>query len=214
MNKNSSIVKILLYQLIKSGVHLGDNSNQLNGFMKNYLLGSRSKYLVFNPYQIRFQLKLLSYLIIDLVSNRQKILIDSNYWVYPSINYFKGLKSVIVTGSKWIGGSLTNFKNIRRSKSLLNSNYYGWDSMCFMPSLLIVFQFDKKNWSLNEAFNLDIPTFVLGDLKINSEIAQKADYLSGLNIRSPESFSFIMNFIRLSIIQGHRKEHLDVLNLI
>lgn len=85
-----SISRLTINQLMLSNVHLGDNCSFLDPKIKPFLLGYKNNHHVINLLLSQNQLKLLSQVVLNLIINRQKILIIKDLDFYNlglNLNY-------------------------------------------------------------------------------------------------------------------------------
>ena len=215
MHKSSANLnlKLTVNQMLASNVHIGHTKKFLNVGVKPYLLGSRNNIYILNINRTTFQFKLLINILINIISLRQKLLIVKDRDVF-NFRRLLNLKQVYYSDSKWIGGSLTNFRQVRQSEQfkLTNSFYNSLGSMRYMPSLVFFFDIDSSKWALIESSNLEIPIASIVDT--NTTLLQHVNYPVIGNNKSFESLFLYLNLIINSVLKGHQKEVLNILSII
>ena len=206
-------LKLTINQMLTSNIHIGHTKRFLNVGIKPYLLGSRNNIYILNIAKTPFQFKLFINILINLVSLRQKLLIVKDRDVF-NFKRLLNLKQVYYSDRKWIGGSLTNFRQVRQSEvfKLDNSSFNSLGSMRYMPSLVFFFDVDLSRWALIEAANLEIPVVSIVDS--NTSLINHINYPIIGNNKSFESLFLYLSIIVNSVLKGHQKELLKILNII
>lgn len=208
-----SISRLTINQLMLSNVHLGDNCSFLDPKIKPFLLGYKNNHHVINLLLSQNQLKLLSQVVLNLIINRQKILIIKDLDFYNlglNLNY----KNVFYFHTKWIGGLLTNFRTVRKSKKFLKEIKTNNDlkDLKYMPSLVFLFDTKVSKWPLFEAYNLEIP--IGSVVNSSSPYSNMINYLLVGNNKSFESIFLYTNILQNAIIKGKQKERLKILRIL
>ena len=208
-----NIIKLTLNQLLLSNVHVGNISKFLNVKIKPFLLGKKNNTYILNVSFTSIQLKLLINVLINLISFRQKFLIvkDRDYF---NFSFLLKLKNVYYYDKKWIGGSLTNFRRVRRSRKFIkdNNTFNSLGSMRYIPSLVFFFNTNVAKWTLFESINLDIP--VASILSTNSHYIEYVTYPIIGNNQTFESLYLYLYMIRNAILKGKQKELLKILRIL
>lgn len=206
--------RLTINQLMLSNLYLGDNFSLINIKIKPFLLGYKSGYHIINLSFTHVQLKLLLKVVMNLIINRQKILIVKELDFY---NFSKILrhKNLFYHDRKWIGGFLTNFRAVRRNKSVIKTKLsYSNDltSLRYMPSLLCIFDTKISKWPLMEAYNLEIP--ISGILNSSSNLIELINYPVIGNNKSFESIYLYIALIKNAVRLGKQKERLKILRIL
>ena len=206
--------RLTISQLMLSNIYLGDNFAFVNIKIKPFLLGYKNGYHLINLSFTQIQFKIVLKVIINLIINRQKILIVKNNDFY-NLNYYFNNKNVFFYIKKWIGGLLTNFRLVRKNKIFASKELLAVNNINFlryMPSLIFIFDTKISKWPLFEAYNLEIPTSSI----INSS-SLYIDFINYPVIGNNKSFEAIylyVNFIRNAIMKGKQKERLKILRIL
>lgn len=199
--------------MLLSNVHLGHTSRFLNTKIKPFLLGYRNNIHILNISFTSFQFKLLLNLIINLTSLRQKILLvnDKSFFNFRSL---LRLKNIFYVDKKWIGGSLTNFRRVRKSQKFkeFNNFYNGLGALRYMPSLVFFFDINMSKWPLIECSNLGIPVSAIVDS--NTQFFNFINYPIVGNNQSFEAIYLYLNILRNAVIKGRQKELLRILKIV
>lgn len=208
-----NIIKLTLNQLLLSNVHVGNISKFLNVKIKPFLLGKKNNTYILNISSTSIQLKLFINILINLISFRQKLLIvkDRDYFNFSSL---LKLKNIYYYDKKWIGGSLTNFRRVRRSRKFIkdNNTFNGLGSMRYIPSLVFFFNTNVAKWTLFESINLDIP--IASIISTNSHNIEYVTYPIVGNNQTFESLYLYLYLIRNAILKGKQKELLKILRIV
>lgn len=208
-----NIIKLTLNQLLLSNVHVGNISKFLNVKIKPFLLGKKNNTYILNISFTSIQLKLFINILINLISFRQKLLIvkDRDYFNFSSL---LKLKNIYYYDKKWIGGSLTNFRRVRRSRKFIkdNNTFNGLGSMRYIPSLVFFFNTNVAKWTLFESINLDIP--IASIVSTNSHNIEYVTYLIVGNNQTFESLYLYLYLIRNAVLKGKQKELLKILRIV
>lgn len=208
-----NIIKLTLNQLLLSNVHIGNTFRFLNVKIKPFLLGKKNNVYVLNVSFTFIQLKLIVSFVINLISCRQKLLIikDRDYFDFRSL---LKLKNVYYYDKKWIGGSLTNFRKVRRSPQFLEDNkkLNGLGTMRYIPSLIFFFNTNSSKWALFESFNLQIPIAAI--INTNSHFGEYVTYPIIGNNQTFEALYLYLNLLRNAVLKGKQKELLKVLRIL
>lgn len=208
-----NIIKLTLNQLLLSNVHVGNISKFLNVKIKPFLLGKKNNTYILNISFTSIQLKLFINILINLISFRQKLLIvkDRDYFNFSSL---LKLKNIYYYDKKWIGGSLTNFRRVRRSRKFIkdNNTFNGLGSMRYIPSLVFFFNTNVAKWTLFESINLDIP--IASIVSTNSSNIEYVTYPIVGNNQTFESLYLYLYLIRNAVLKGKQKELLKILRIV
>lgn len=122
-------------QLILSNAYLGTPCSLLNVKLKPYLLGRRNNYYILNISFTFFQFRIITEILTKLFFFRQKILVIKDLDYYNLTTTFN-CKNIFFFDKKWIGGTLTNFRIVRKSKKFIkeNSRYNSLGNLRYIPS--------------------------------------------------------------------------------
>lgn len=196
-----------------SNLHIGHTKKFLNIRVKPYLLGIRNNVYILNIAHTPFQFKLLVNIIINLVSLRQNLLIVKDRDVF-NFRDMLNLSQIFYYDKKWVGGSLTNFRKVRRSIKFKEENafYNSLGSLRYMPSLVFFFDIDLSRWAAMEASNLEIP--IASVIDTNASLLDHVNFPVLGNNKSFEALFLYLNIIVNSVLKGKQKELLKILSII
>lgn len=225
MVKNILFLKLSLKQLIVSGIHIGNSKDSFNNQIKPYLFGYYYLFFIINLYYTNFQLKIILQLITKLTFLRQKLFFVKCSGFGSMVDQFSKLRvnNLFFYNFTWIGGFLTNFKEVRNhwlkkdlrlkitdKLKLTLHQRTSLTELIFFPSLIIFFD----NYSLDaiqEVNRVDIP--IVGIIDTNSSHLNLLNYLIVGNNSSYGSLFLYYNLFYNSIKIGLQKENFTVLSL-
>lgn len=235
MYKYNNIINININQLLKARLHLGHHKNKLNLKTLVFLMGTRHNINIFNLQQILICLRIVFKAISEISKQRGLFfLVGTNpnlpmielfyYYFYKYSHKNIDEKNFYITGfvgSKWVGGSFSNWhgifkfinhlKNFSLTRPELTTRYKHY--MKHLQGLVqdnkrkpipdFVFLFNNDSVALNEMKNLNIPMMGIVDSNTNPE-----NYLYSLpgNDDSLESIQFFCNFLEQAILEGKQQD--------
>ena len=228
---------ITMKQLLETGVHFGHQTRRWNPKMKKYIYGERNGIHIINLEQT-----------VELIENE----------VYPFVvEQAKQGKSVLFVGTKkqaqdaikeeaircgqfyvnsrWLGGTLTNFKTIRSRVDRLNKlntmekmgefdllpkkevanlkaerdklelNLGGIKEMRSLPGLMFIVDPDQEDIAVNEARKLNIPIVALTDTNCDPDLI---DYVIPGNDDAIRAVKLIASVIADAVIEANQGEQM------
>lgn len=198
-------------QLLCVNAHVGSTSRSLNTKLRSFLIGIRKKWYIFDINISVIQYKLIMSLIIRLTLKRHKILTIRDFDSYD-IREHLTFKSMFIWDKKWIGGALTNLKEVRfGEKFIKNKSINGLHLLKRVPSLICFFDINKSKYALREANYLGVPIVSLIDT--DSKAFELVNYMIPSNNKGLSSIILYLNVIRNGLIRGRQKEIIKILNL-
>ena len=229
---------ITMKQLLETGVHFGHQTRRWNPKMKKYIFGERNGIHIINLEQT-----------VDLIENT----------VYPFIvEQAKQGKSILFVGTKkqaqeavkeeaercgqfyinsrWLGGTLTNFKTIRSRIDRLNklnnmekmgefdllpkkeviqlkaerdkleTNLGGIKEMRTLPGVMFIVDPDQEDIAVLEARKLHIPIVAITDTNCDPDVV---DYVIPGNDDAIRAVKLIASVIADAVIEANQGEQID-----
>lgn len=226
---------ITMKQLLETGVHFGHQTRRWNPKMKKYIYGERNGIHIINLEQT-----------VELIENE----------VYPFVvEQAKQGKSVLFVGTKkqaqdaikeeaircgqfyvnsrWLGGTLTNFKTIRSRVDRLNKlntmekmgefdllpkkevanlkaerdklelNLGGIKEMRSLPGVMFIVDPDQEDIAVSEARKLNIPIIALTDTNCDPDLI---DYVIPGNDDAIRAVKLIASVIADAVIEANQGE--------
>ena len=202
--------------MLSASLHVGHSLNTFNSEIKGILLGLRKKIFILDLKISILQYKIISNLIINLISKRHPILLIKefnyiNFQKYISDNWSLPFLDIVIYEGKWIGGSLTNYKFVLNSSKIKTFNLKNLSTYNRFPSLVCFFNSNFSNWALLESYNLRIPISSL--INSDSLFFKLINYPVNSNNRNINSSLFYISVICNSILYGKKKEVSRILKL-
>lgn len=227
-NANSILKKmkqlVSASKLIEVGAHIGLNPRKWNPKMSPYIYAKRSNNLVIDVLKSLIYLNKAYSFIQELTKNGGRILIvGTNGKLIKDLikDEAKRGQCYYIT-QRWLGGTLTNFKNISKSIKKLNDNiqlqktgeidkytkkeqininketeklskfYGGIRTMRKLPNAIIVLDPDHDKNAVAEAKKLNIPVIALANTNANPDLI---DYIIPINNHSIRSIALILGVL-------------------
>jgi small subunit ribosomal protein S2 len=229
---------ITMKQLLETGVHFGHQTRRWNPKMKKYIYGERNGIHIVNLEQT-----------VDIIENQ----------VYPFIvEQAKQGKSILFVGTKkqaqdaikeeaercgqyyinsrWLGGTLTNFKTIRSRVERLNklnnmekmgefdllpkkeviglkaerdkleTNLGGIKEMRSLPGVMFIVDPDQEDIAVMEARKLHIPIVAITDTNCDPDLI---DYVIPGNDDAIRAVKLIASVIADAVIEANQGEQME-----
>lgn len=151
-------------QFIKNGVHLGHYKWECDYRLSYFLLGLRNSIHIINLYYTLFILKQALYISYNICLLGQKLLIANNIG-YKIGTDFKDIKvkQLWYINNKWIGGALSNQREIFLNNEQLYLQFYGLGYNSLLPSYVFASNVKETKSCIFEAIVLNIPCSTLMD---------------------------------------------------
>ena len=230
---------ITMKQLLETGVHFGHQTKRWNPKMKKYIFGARNGIHIIDLEKT-----------VDLIENQ----------VYPFVvEQAKQGKSILFVGTKkqaqeavkeeaercgqdyinsrWLGGTLTNFKTIRSRVERLNklnnmekmgefdllpkkeviglkaerdkleTNLGGIKEMRALPGVMFIVDPDQEDIAVMEAKKLHIPIIAITDTNCDPDLI---DYVIPGNDDAIRAVKLIASVIADAVIEANQGEQIEV----
>ena len=232
---------ITMKQLLETGVHFGHQTRRWNPKMKKYIYGERNGIHIVNLEQT-----------VDIIEND----------VYPFVvETVKQGKTVLFVGTKkqaqeaikeeaercgqyyinsrWLGGTLTNFKTIRSRVDMLNkldnmeksgefdllpkkeviglkaerdkleTNLGGIKEMRSLPGVMFIVDPDQEDIAVMEARKLHIPIIAITDTNCDPDLI---DYVIPGNDDAIRAVKLIASVIADAVIEANQGEQMEAVS--
>ncbi|MCI6859569.1 MAG: 30S ribosomal protein S2 [Clostridia bacterium] len=185
---------ISMKQLLEAGVHFGHQTRKWNPKMKKYIFTDRNKVHIINLEDTSKQIDKAYYFVKDAVNAGAKVLfVGTKKQVKDAVMEEATRCGMFYVNSRWLGGTLTNFKTIRsrvermiklenmeksgefdllpkkevvvlkNELAKLQTYLNGIRDMTSLPNLIIMVDPNEEHICVNEARILNIPTVGLVD---------------------------------------------------
>jgi small subunit ribosomal protein S2 len=103
-------------QLLEAGVHFGHQTKRWNPKMKPYIFGARNGIYIIDLQKTVSLFEEIYHFIVDVVSNGEKILfVGTKKQAQDSIVEESRRCSMFYVNNRWLGGTLTNFRTIKKN---------------------------------------------------------------------------------------------------
>lgn len=224
--------------LLEVGAHFGHRKDKMDPRMKKFVYGIRSGIHIID---LEKTIKLIDEShekIKEIVSNGGKILFVGTKKQAAEAIKTEALRSnSFYVNTRWLGGTLTNYKTIRKSvekmkdmesmdlsegstlnkkeKSLitkkrdkLSRNLSGIKDMYNLPAAIFVVDVNKDSIAILEAKKLGIPVFGMVDTNVNPKLV---DYPIPANDDAIRSVALILKIISDAILLGKEIENSEVI---
>jgi len=195
------LVSISMKELLEAGVHFGHQTKRWNPKMKKYIFGSRNGIYIIDLQKTLKKFKESANFLIDLATKGGKILfVGTKRQAQESIEAEAQRCEQFYVNTRWLGGTLTNFKTIRRSVETLNryeamahdGSYdkltkkeilniekkkekllkvlSGIQTMTKLPDAIFVVDPNREKIAVAEAHKLGIPVIAIVDTNCDPEL--------------------------------------------
>ncbi len=221
---------ISMKQLLEAGVHFGHQTRKWNPKMAKYIFTSRNDIHIINLEDTSVLIDAAYDFIKDCASNGKTILfVGTKKQAQKAIEDEAKRCGMFYINSRWLGGTLTNFKTIRSRIERLNKltqmeklgefdllpkkeviklkaemeklekNLGGIKEMTKLPDVLFVVDTKKEHIAVKEAKALNIPVVALIDTNCDPE---PVDYVIPGNDDAIRAISLILGAMANAVIEA------------
>ena len=225
---------VSMKQLLEAGVHFGHPTRKWNPKMKKYIFTSRNDIYILNLEQTVELIDKAYAFIKSVVEEGKSILfVGTKKQAKDAIIEEAQKCGQFYVGSRWLGGTLTNFKTIRNRVEYLNKlnlmektgefdllpkkevlklkaerdkleeNLGGIKEMRTLPGALFVVDPNKENIAVKEARSLNIPIVGLVDTNCDPDAV---DYVIPGNDDAIRAVKLIAGAMAYAVIEGREGE--------
>lgn len=227
-------VKISLEDLLESGAHFGHQVRRWNPKVKEFVYGEQDGVHIFDLVKTKESLETALTEITKTIKEGKSILLLATKKQAKD----KALEILQETGisvvtDRWLGGTITNFNQIKKSidlladmKAKLESGYYakytkkerlllerekdrlerffgGIINLKSTPDLLIVVDIRKEITAIKEAGRKDVKT--IGIVDTNSD-PNMVDFPIPMNDDATRALELVLDYIKQAILEGQGKK--------
>ena len=227
------MASISMKELLEAGVHFGHQTKRWNPKMKKYIFGSRNGIYIIDLQKTLKKFKESSHFVTDLASRGGRFLfVGTKRQAAEAIEAEARRCEMHFVNTRWLGGTLTNFKTIRKSieklnayeamatdgtydkltkkeilsiernKEKLNKVLAGIRDMAKLPDTLFVVDPNRERIAVAEARKLGIPVVAIVDTNCDPECI---DYVIPGNDDAIRAVKLFTNKIADSILDGVRE---------
>lgn len=227
-------IKVSLKELIESGAHFGHQSRRWNPKMEKYLFGEQDGNHIFDLVKTKAAIEEALNVITDAVKQDKGILLlGTKKQSKEKVEEVGKATGIFYVYERWLGGTLTNFeqikKSIRKLKDLkektaagefksytkkerlliereiarLERFFGGISEMQKLPELLIVVDIKKEFTAVNEATMKGVETVGIVDSNADPDLV---DYPIPMNDDATRAVEYVLDLIKEAVLEGQKKK--------
>lgn len=229
---------LTMKQLLEAGVHFGHQTKRWNPKMKKYIYAARNDIYIIDLQKTVVLAEEAYNFIADLAKNDKKILfVGTKKQASDAIKEEAERSGMYYINSRWLGGTMTNFKTIRTridrmnqidkmeqagefallpkkevsglmaEREKLTTNLGGIRNMKSLPDALFVVDPHKEAIAVQEARNLNIPIIAITDTNCDPDLI---DYVIPGNDDAIRAVKLIASMVADAIVEGRQGEEQQV----
>ena len=222
---------ITMKQLLEAGVHFGHNTRRWNPKMKEYIFGERKDVYIIDLQKTADKIEEAYAAMVDIVRNNNKVLfVGTRKQIQDIIKEEATRAEQFYVDKRWLGGTMTNFKTIRRSiaklykyeemeqdgtfeklpkkeviaikkeMARLEGFFGGIKTMQQLPGALFVVDPKTEHNAVAEARKLGIPVFALVDTNCDPD---EVDYVIPGNDDAVSAVKLIVGVMANAVLEGN-----------
>lgn len=215
-------------KMIEMGLHFGHKKNKKHPKMEPYIYGVRGGINIIDISKTEDKMKEAFDFLLDVISKGGKVLIvGTKVQLKDIVESFANDCGFAYVTDRWLGGTLTNFENIKkrvdylkdlekqkeegslekytkkeqldisREIESLRKRFEGLKSLSKLPDAVFVLDMEKDNLAVKEARDENIKVVAIADTNVNPELA---DYIIPANDDAISSVSYILNSLKEKIL--------------
>lgn len=223
----------LVKQLLEAGVHFGHQTRKWNPKMEKFIFGAKEGIYIINLEETaRLLLEACKFLNEAATAGSYVLFVGTKKQAMSIIKEETNKCNMFYVNQRWLGGTLTNFRTIRKSIKKLESfekmkedgtyetiskkerstidkkivkllkNLEGIRNMDRLPGAMFVVDSKKESIAVHEANKLSIPVVALVDTDCDPD---KIDYVIPGNDDAMKSINFITSVISKSVLEGRNQ---------
>lgn len=224
---------VSLEELVKSGAHFGHQSKRWNPKMEEYLYGEKDGIHIFDLTQTKAKLEEALSLLKKYAKEGKTILfVGTKKQVKEKLQEIAKATNSFYINERWLGGTLSNFEQIKKSvrkladlKKGLGSGEFneytkkerlliereierleklfgGLTGIEARPDLLVVVDTKKEGSVVREAKRLKVP--LMGFVDSNADPTD-VDYIIPMNDDASRALEYVLELMRDAILDGQGK---------
>ena len=228
---------VSMNHLLEAGVHFGHQTKRWNPKMKEYIFGTREDIYIIDLEKTNALLEVAYNELKTIAANGGKVLFVGTKKQASEVVVEESLRSKsFYVNQRWLGGTLTNFRTIRRrvkrieeieemekngtfdklpkkevvglkkEYAKLNAVLGGIREMYKLPSAIVVVDPKKEYNAIMEAKNLKIPVFGLIDTNSDPDLL---DYVIPGNDDAVKSIKVILGVLNNAVCEATNLEMVD-----
>ena len=221
---------ITMKQLLEAGVHFGHHTRRWNPKMKEYIFGERNGVYIIDLQKTADKIEEAYAAMVDIVRNNNKVLfVGTRKQIQEIIKEEAQRAGQYYVDKRWLGGTMTNFKTIRKSiaklyrieemekdgtfdklpkkevialkkeQVKLEGFFGGIKEMQQVPGALFVVDPKTEHNAVAEARKLHIPVFGLVDTNCDPD---DVDYVIPANDDGVRAVRLIVGVMANAVLEG------------
>ncbi len=225
-----TLANVTVNELLEAGVHFGHQTMRWNPKMKKFIFAARNGIHVIDLNKTLTQIQIACGFVHEIVSNNGSILfVGTKKQAQQEIKDAAAKTGMPYVTDRWLGGTLTNLRtirksvnrmkeidrlldspegaqipkkeasNLRRDSAKLHHNLDGIVNMERKPSALFVIDIDREKIAIAEAKRLEIPIIAIVDTNCDPD---EATYPIAGNDDAIKSVKLITNIIAEAIAEA------------
>lgn len=225
--------QVLIKQLLEAGVHFGHQTRKWNPKMERFIFGEKEGIYIINlEKSAKLLLEACKFLNEAATAGSYILFVGTKKQAVPIVKEEAKNCNMFYVNQRWLGGTLTNFRTIRKSVKKLESfekmkedgtydtiskkersmidkkitnllkNLEGIRNMDRLPGALFVVDSKKEGIAVHEANKLSIPVVALVDTDCDPD---KIDYVIPGNDDAMKSINFVTSLISKSVLEGRNQ---------
>ena len=222
---------VTMKQLLEAGVHFGHHTRRWNPKMKEYIFGERNGVYIIDLQKTADKIEEAYAAMVDIVRNNNKVLfVGTRKQIQEIIKEEATRAGQYYVDKRWLGGTMTNFKTIRKSiaklyrieemekdgtfdklpkkevialkkeQVKLEGFFGGIKEMQQTPGALFVVDPKTEHNAVAEARKLNIPVFGLVDTNCDPD---DVDYVIPGNDDGVRAVRLIVGVMANAVIEGN-----------
>ncbi|HJY98200.1 MAG TPA: 30S ribosomal protein S2 [Patescibacteria group bacterium] len=226
-------VKISLEELLQSGAHFGHQTRRWNPKMEEYLYGSENGVHIFDLTKTKPMLEeALAFLTKSASEGKTILILGTKKQIKEKVIEVAGEAGVPFVSERWLGGTISNFPQMKRSlkkleemKANMVSGAYnkftkkerllidreitrlerffgGISTLEGVPEVLFVIDTKREAGAVREASGKKIP--VVGVVDSNAD-PDMVDYPIPMNDDASKALEYVLGLVKEAILEGKKK---------
>lgn len=222
---------ITMKQLLEAGVHFGHHTRRWNPKMKEYIFGARNGVYIIDLQKTADKIEEAYAAMVDIVRNNNKVLfVGTRKQIQDIIKEEAKRCEQYYVDKRWLGGTMTNFKTIRKSiaklhryeemaqdgtfemlpkkeviaikkeQERLEGFFSGIKTLQNLPGAMFVVDPKTEHNAVLEARKLGIPVFGLVDTNCDPD---DVDYVIPANDDGVRAVRLIVGIMANAVIEGN-----------
>ena len=222
---------ITMKQLLEAGVHFGHHTRRWNPKMKEYIFGERNGVYIIDLQKTADKIEEAYAAMVEIVRNNNKVLfVGTRKQIQDIIKEEATRAEQYYVDKRWLGGTMTNFKTLRKSiaklhryeemekdgtfemlpkkeviaikkeQARLEGFFSGIKNMQQLPGAVFVVDPKTEHNAVAEARKLHIPVFGLVDTNCDPD---DVDYVIPANDDGVRAVRLIVGIMANAVIEGN-----------